>query len=262
MGVLLGIISSLYLFAPLRTNVLILGLDRGPEGTHVARSDTIILTTFLPAQPYVGALSIPRDLWVVMPDGSQNRINTAHYFAEAAQPGSGPAAAQQAVESNFGVDVHHTLRMRFTTLVAAVDALGGVEIVLDQPTALYPAGRHHLTGEQALAFVRDRKASDDFGRMQRGQLFLRALIRRAMSPAAWPGLPSAALILWQGFDTNVPIWQWPRLTLCLLRVGPEGIDGRTLDRSTVRSFTTATGAQVLKPSWLQINPILMDMFGQ
>ena len=261
-GVLLGLLVSLYLFAPLRTNILIMGLDRAPEGSDVARSDTMILTTFLPARPYVGALSIPRDLWVVLPDTSHNRINTAHYFAEAAQPGSGPGAAQQVVEANFGVDVDYTVRVRFTTLVDVVDALGGVEIDLDQPTALYSAGRHILNGEQALAFVRDRQASDDFSRMYRGQLFLKALIRRTMRPTAWPRLPVAGLKLWQGIDSDVPVWQWPRLAVCLLRVGPDGIDARTLDRNTVRGFTTATGAQVLEPNWLQINPILMEMFGQ
>jgi LCP family protein required for cell wall assembly len=239
---------SAYLFAPLRTNVLILGLDRAPQGTTVARSDTIVLATFLPSRPYVGLLSIPRDLWVVLPDGSSNRINTAHYFAEAAAPGSGPEAARATVQSNFGVDVHHTIRLQFSALTDVVDALGGVTVELEQGTALYPAGRHHLDGEQALAFVRDREASDDFGRMARGQFFARALLRRVIHPAVWPRLPAAAAALATAVETDVPLWQWPRLALCLLRVGPEGLDGRVLDRSMARGFTTADGAQVLAPN--------------
>ncbi|NIP96014.1 MAG: LytR family transcriptional regulator, partial [Akkermansiaceae bacterium] len=65
-----------------RSNVLILGTDRPLPGTKAARTDTIILATFRPGRGYVGLLSIPRDLWLPLPDGRVNRINTAYYFAE------------------------------------------------------------------------------------------------------------------------------------------------------------------------------------
>ena len=32
-------------------------------------------------------LSIPRDLWVTLPNGTTGRINTAHFFAEAEETG-------------------------------------------------------------------------------------------------------------------------------------------------------------------------------
>ncbi|MFN2237294.1 MAG: LCP family protein, partial [Anaerolineales bacterium] len=74
------LIASLYLIGG-RTNVVILGLDTREPGSDLGRSDTIILTTFAPRQPYLGMLSIPRDLWVSIPDYGENRINTAHFFA-------------------------------------------------------------------------------------------------------------------------------------------------------------------------------------
>ncbi len=56
-----------YFFAPLRTNILLLGTDDSPEHGSLGRTDTIILATVVPLKPYVGMLSIPRDLWVSIP---------------------------------------------------------------------------------------------------------------------------------------------------------------------------------------------------
>lgn len=73
-----------YFFAPLRTNVLLLGTDASPERGSVGRTDTITrsVTTVVPLKPYIGLLSIPRDLWVIVPGVGEQRINTACFFAE------------------------------------------------------------------------------------------------------------------------------------------------------------------------------------
>jgi len=262
LGVVLGLMLGASLLIPVRTNVLLIGIDRAPAGTAAGRSDTLMLWTFQPWEPYVGVLSIPRDLWVNSPGVGQNRINTAHYFAEVSQPGSGPAAAKQVVQSNFGVDVHYAIRFQFDGLVGAVDALGGVELDLPQPMSGYAAGSHRLDGTQALAFVRDRAGSDDFARMARGQLFLRAVMRQLLSPLTWPRLPLAFVRGVSSVQTDLPLWEWPRLAYALLRVGPAGVDGRVLDRSMAIGFTTTDGAQVLAPQWDRINPLLLEMFGQ
>jgi LCP family protein required for cell wall assembly len=261
-GLLLGLILAGYFLAPFRTNILILGIDRSPEGTALGRSDTMILGTVLPHLPYVGMLSIPRDLWVTLPGGSPNRINSAHYFAEEARRGSGPEGAMEAVRSNFGVDVHYYVRIQFPGLREFVDALGGVEINLTTATAGLPAGRHLLNGEQALAFVRNREGADDFTRMGSAQIFLRALMLQFLRPITWPRLPLAVPALLRAADTDVPPWIWPRLALAVIRLGPVGIDFRSITREMVQPFMTAGGASVLAPDWGRINPVLLEMFGQ
>ena len=254
--------GGIYLLAPFRTNILLLGIDRSPEGTDLSRTDTNILITVVPLQPYVGMLSIPRDLWVNVPGVGENRINTAHFFAENAEPGSGPRATMDTIQQNFGVEADSYVRVRFGGLQEVVDALGGVDLQLDSPTAGYPPGVHHLNGEQALAFVRDRSGTDDFFRMQHGQLFLTQILKQVVSPGSWPRLPSVLGALNRSVDTNVPLWQWPRLALAVLRAGSEGMDNRIISREMVTPFTTSGGAQVLRPNWDQINPVLMEMFGQ
>jgi LCP family protein required for cell wall assembly len=232
------------------------------EGNSVSRTDTIILTTFIPSKPYVGLLSIPRDLWVDIPGYGQNRINTAHFFAEAAQAGSGPQAAINTIRANFGVDVDYYLRIHFEGFRDVVNAMGGLDVNLPEPMNGYPAGPVHLTGNKALAFARNRTGSDDFFRMQHGQLLLKAILKQLTSPLAWFRLPAVAAAVLNSIDTNLPAWQWPRLGLALLRVGPTGMDNQTITREMATPFFTNEGANVLQPNWPNINPLLMQMFGQ
>jgi LCP family protein required for cell wall assembly len=261
-AVLIALILGAYFLLPFRTNILLLGMDYADPGSTVARTDTIILTTFLPHEPYIGMLSIPRDLWVNIPGVGENRINTAHFFAEANLPGSGPAAAEQTVEENFGVKVDYRMRIRFEGFQEVVDQLGGVDIELSEPMAGYPPGTHHLTGQKALAFVRHRADSDDFYRMRHGQVMLKALLKHILKPQVWPRIPDAMAALWNATDSNVPMALWPRLGLALLRLGPDGVDNRIIGRDMVLPFTTNQGAMVLAPQWNLINPILLEMFGQ
>ncbi len=245
-----------------RNNVLVLGLDSREAGSDLGRSDTMILTTFIPREPYLGMLSIPRDLWVNIPEYGENRINTAHFFAEAATPGSGPEAAMRTVNQNFGVDVHHYIRIRFDGFLDLVELIEGVQIDLPVAMSGYPAGTHDLNGEQALAFVRDRDGSDDFYRMQRSQIFLKALWNRMLEPAIWRRFPDIIPLVFEMVDTDLPLIKWGFLGVTMLRTGQDGIDSRVITREMTHPFTTAGGAQVLGPNWEAINPVLIKMFGQ
>jgi polyisoprenyl-teichoic acid--peptidoglycan teichoic acid transferase len=256
------LILGAYLVLPLRTNILVMGIDARANEADLGRTDTLILSTLVPYRLYAGALSIPRDLWVNVPGHGENRINTAHFYAEINQPGSGPEGAKQAVQQNFGVDVDYFVRIRFDGFQYLVDALGGVNVDLPEAMSGYPAGRHHMDGQQALALVRDRSGSDDFFRMQRGQIFLKSVWRGMMSLDGLRSLPAVLRTLPGVVDTDIPIWQWPRIGLALLVIGPDNIDSRTVNRDMVNPFTTSGGANVLGPNWERINPILMEMFGQ
>src|SRR5574338_199150 len=102
----------------------------------------------------------------------------------------------------------------------------------------YSAGQHHLNGDQALAFARDRSGTDDFFRMANGQFLIRALAVELLKPDSWSKLPDVVAAASQSIDTNLPFWQWPRLGLAVLRSGPEGIDSRTIQREQVTPFVT------------------------
>ena len=266
LGVLLALCAGLALLSIAmlftRVNVLVLGIDRVEPGTALGRSDTMILATFAPLKPYVGTLSIPRDLWVTIPGVGENRINTAHFFAEAEKAGSGPAAALETCRQLFGVDIRYFVRFRFEGVVDIVEALGGIDLVLEKPMAGYPAGRHSLNGQQALAFVRSRAGADDFFRMEQGQVFLRSVLAELFDPRNLPRFPRVWVTLRQTVESNIPPWALPAIGTALLRAGPAGIDGRTIPRQFTTPITTQGGAAVLLPNWDLILPLVEEMFGE
>jgi LCP family protein required for cell wall assembly len=252
----------LYLFAPLRTNILLLGTDDSPERGSVGRTDTIILATVVPLKPYVGMLSIPRDLWVDIPGIGEQRINTAYFFAESNEAGSGAGVALQTIRENFGVPAGYYAVVHMIGLVSIIDVMGGVDLELGTPIGGYPAGIHRLGGEEALSFVRERDSSDDFSRMVRAQLLIAAILKKAIHPGSWSALPQLVAALTQVVETNIPIWQWPRLLFALFRALLSGVDSQTITREMVVPFQTSQGAQVLAPNWEAINPLLRSMFGR
>ena len=258
----LGFPLFLYLLAPIRTNVLILGVDDSPERGELGRTDTIILSTVVPLKPYVGFLGIPRDLWVNIPNVGEQRINTAYFFSEAAQAGTGASATVDTVRQNFGISLQYYLVLHMSGLVDLVDALGGVEITLETPQGGLPAGSHQLDGANALAFVRERYSADDFSRMQQGQILILACMRKAVEPKTWMRIPGVLFAIPEVVDTNIPVWEWPRMGIAYLRGAIFGVDTRTISRDMASPYLTSGGAQVLIPDWIAINPLLMEMFGE
>ncbi|MBP9676189.1 MAG: LCP family protein [Anaerolineaceae bacterium] len=247
-------------FTPLRSTLLVIGIDRVPKDSMQGRSDTMIVVTLPPVLPRMSFFSIPRDLWVNIPGYGENRINTAHYFAELYEPGTGKQAAAGVVESNFGFDVNYVVRLKFDAVVNIVDAMGGVTITLDEPMSGLEAGTHTLDGTQSLAFVRDRAGSDDFWRQKRGQMFISAAISNLLNPAKWGRLPAVATAALQAVDTNVPFWAWPRLAYGAVFSSVFGFETYTLDRNWVTPWVTDEGAMVLLPNWELIYPFINEVF--
>lgn len=260
--ILFGALGLVYFLGPLRTNILLLGTDDSPERGALGRTDTIILTTIVPFRPYVGMLSIPRDLWLPIPGVGEQRINTAYFFAEAQDSGSGSRAIRATIEQNFRVPVQYYALLHMQGLVEVIDALGGVDVVLPRDLGGLTAGSHHLSGPDALALVRERYSSDDFSRMLQGQILLEATVRKMFAPGSWPQLPAVAGALYDAVETDIPIWQWPRLIFAIVRAPLFGVEARTITRDMVVPFTTSEGAQVLAPDWDLILPVVEQMFGR
>jgi polyisoprenyl-teichoic acid--peptidoglycan teichoic acid transferase len=286
-GVLLGYLGTALIglvvvlcfnliFPPTRLNVLLLGLDRRPGESAVARTDTLIVATVDPLSNYVGLLSIPRDLWVTLPDGSENRINTAHFFAENNQRGAGPQAAIDTVSSNFGIGLSRYARIDFAGFVQIIDSVGGVTLDVKSPIVDYEyptydygtqviqfdPGLQHMDGERALQYARTRHSSSDFDRAKRQQAVLAAFIGRLLEPDAWPRFPLLLVALQTAVDTNLTPVDVVRVIPTLVLVGPQNIDRRVIEGNMVQPFTTSVGASVQLPVWDRINPVLFEMFGE
>ena len=152
------------------------------EGT--LNSDSIMLLHMGSGRPVL--ISIPRDSYVNIPGHGYNKINAALAYG-------GASLLIQTVENVTGLKIDHYMGIGFGGLVAVVNKIGGVQICLK--TAIndsysgvnLPAGCHDLTGDQALAFVRDRHsfASEDLQRIQDQRAFISALLKKATSPGVY-----------------------------------------------------------------------------
>jgi len=192
------------LMGPGRTNILFFGIDARPKEGNLGRTDTMMLATFQPLRPYVGLLSIPRDLWVNVPGYGENR--SIPHISSRRRPrlASGPEAAMEVVRQNFDVNVDYYIRLHFNGFIEIVDSLGGVDVSLPNDMSGYQPRTYHLDGKETLALVRDRETSDDFFRMGRGQLVIKAMLKEIINPVKWVRLPAVFLAAIQAIDTNVP----------------------------------------------------------
>lgn len=141
-------------------------------------------------------VSLPRDSNVTIPTykgsgsgktfpgtGRQVKLNAA--YAE-----DGPTLLVRTIEYNTGLHIDHYVEIGFAGFANIVDAVGGVEMTLDQgfkdkySGADFKAGKQTLNGEQALAFVRTRHAfaTSDLQRTKNQQKFLSALAHQVATP--------------------------------------------------------------------------------
>jgi polyisoprenyl-teichoic acid--peptidoglycan teichoic acid transferase len=183
-----------------RVNVLLLGRGGGThEGPDL--TDTLMLASIDPVNHTATLISIPRDLWVDIPNQGAMKINAAwetgefKYLGKIA-PGStntdaiaaGFTQADQTVESVLGVTIDYNAIVDFQAFRQAVDTVGGVTVNvptdLVDPTmewqnhynpVLAKAGVDNFAGWQALNYVRSRETTSDFARAQRQRSVLVAL---------------------------------------------------------------------------------------
>ncbi len=162
------------------------------------RSDVVQLWRVTPSTKQIEVVSIPRDTVVTMlpPDseqfGTYNRINAAY--------NSGVNQLVKTITANFGVTINHVVQVDFSGFQDAVNALGGIYLNFNYPAKdsysglnITTPGCQLLGGFQALAVARARHyeyyangywqsdPTSDFGRIQRQDTFIRALMDAAKS---------------------------------------------------------------------------------
>jgi len=164
--------------------VLVLGSDsrevltteeRRELGTGMAwgeRTEVVALVRIDPNADELRMVNIPRDSVVTRCDGTRGRINAAHSIGERTGVG-GVTCVLQTVSDWSGLSIDHALMVDFRGFLEIVDAIGGIEMYIEEPMQdrranldLQP-GCQVLDGADALAFVRARGLDDDFGRISR-----------------------------------------------------------------------------------------------
>lgn len=268
-----------------RFTILVMGIDKRPDETGTAfRTDTMILISLDPITRSIGMLSVPRDLYVDIPTDSVvgsyglQRVNSAYFIGEMVRPGYGPQLAMQTVQYNLGIRVNDYVVFDFQAVIAAVDAVGGVDIDVPAPISdpLYPnmyngydplyipAGHIHMNGTLALKYARSRHGSSDLDRAKRQQQIILAVREKVLKLNMLPDLLVQAPGLWSQLSRDVhsglSLDQLLRLVVYAQDIPKENIRNAVIDYGYVTP-TMWNGAAVLIPNRTAIGPLLVNIFG-
>ncbi len=160
--------------------ILFMGVD-AREGEAIdgeVRPDSLMIVHLNPESSSCHILSIPRDTRTELPGYGLSKIN--HALAV-----GGIEYEIQVVSELTDLPIDHYVLIDFAGFQDLVDAIGGVTI--DVPagfTAInnmeFDAGVQEMSGKQALSYARHRGDNEgDFGRIERQQQVIRALVREA-----------------------------------------------------------------------------------
>lgn len=253
-----------------RITVLLIGLDyrdyvanEGPP-----RSDSMILLTIDPLSKTAGMMSIPRDLWVNIPDFGYGRINMAYYYGEGSKLiGGGPELARKTVEQFIGVPIQYYAQIDFGTFVEFIDLIGGIDIDNQEDLRLDPVGSgrdkirltccgiRHLDGAMTLAYARHRKGEGgDVERAQRQQKVILGIRNVVLAPENFPVLLGKAQQFYEefsaGIKTNMPFDTALQLGVLAREIPIESIKQGVINYDMVALDNVVLGGQnasVLKP---------------
>ena len=189
----------------------------GDLGT--TRTDTIMLL-HLPLHGKPTLMSIPRDSYVAVPGYGYDKINAAFAY------GGAPLLAQT-VEESTGLHIDRYAEIGMGGLANVVDAVGGVEICVQEPIddplaniSVQP-GCQKMDGATSLGYVPTRAtAQGDLDRVMRQRDFLGAMLDKVTSPAVFLNPFRLVPLLWTvptmfSVGEGDHIWNLARIPLAM-----------------------------------------------
>lgn len=229
------------------SNFLLAGVG-GAEHDGSNLTDTLILASLDQKTKTVKMLSLPRDLYIDDKITGGQRINKI-YDTYLNKYKNSPEAMQrlgQTITDLTGIPVHYTVKVNFNGFVRIVDALGGVDLTVENAIhdPYYPrgetiyfetfslaAGPQHLDGETALKFARSRKTTSDFDRAKRQQQLLSAIKEKALNLnlLSDPGkIQDLYNSLADSIETNLSVAEIIQLAKIAQEINRENIDSQVL----------------------------------
>lgn len=263
-----------------RINILLLGTDERPDEYSPPRTDTMMLVTLDLKNRSAGMISLPRDLWVPIPGYDiTTKINTAYMVGERrSYPGGGPQLAKDTVSSFIGRPVEYYVKVNFGGFVRFIDLIGGVDVHVASTIhdELYPtedygvelfhldAGPQHLDGETALKYVRTRHGDSDYGRANRQQQLIQAVVDKVLAADMIPTLvakaPELTATMRDSFGTDIPLPVAVSLANYLRHNDLQPVQRLVLDNRFGEEGYSEDGAWILLPDRSKVRPALAEFF--
>ena len=196
---------------------LFLGIDeRENQNKFQGLTDTIII--YHAGSNGVDALiSVPRDTKVELKDHGTNKINAAYEFG-------GSDMINEEIYELTDIGLDKIMIVNFAGFKNIIDALGGVSITITEPLhddksgSDFEPGTYNFTGEQALAFARNRATSKgDFDRMDRQKYLLSEIFKQKANFSIIPKIPAILSILSEETRSNFSTWDYLKIGFRLIK---------------------------------------------
>jgi len=275
-----------------RINILLLGSDTDQKfgtsagGSTVYLAQTDIIVTIDPATKTVGMLSIPRDFYINIPGYGMGKLDEA--FEHGYNIGQGGfdgavALSRLTIEQDFGISINYYAWVGLDGFIKVIDTVGGVDVDVLHPITddsypddvgnntsdiyaykrLYiPPGPQHLSGTEALEYVRSRHADlvGDFGRSARQQQVLGALKIKLANPDIFGKLPQLAAAMDGSVKTDMQLTDVLKLMNFARTLDPNKINRVILSPPYSTSTTLPSGESIVQPHCEQIIPVIAQLF--
>lgn len=260
-----------------RINILLLGSDTDQKfsnGSYLAQTDIVI--TIDPATKKVGMLSIPRDFYIDVPGYGMHKLDEAYGLG-------GVALSRLTIYQDFGIPINYYAWVGLDGFIKVIDAVGGVDVDVLHPITddnypddvgnktgdiyaykrLYiPPGPQHLSGADALEYVRSRHADlvGDFGRSARQQQVLGALKTKLNNSDIIGKLPDIVHNLDGYVKTDMQLTDVLKLANFARGLDPNSIQRVILGPPYSSSGNTLSDVSVVFPDCAKIIPVIAQMF--
>lgn len=267
---------------PGRINVLLVGIDWKP-GRAEHLTDTILVVSIDPTTGQTSMISVPRDLYgVKLPDGKtyNAKINSLLIIAtgnKTRYPLGGVGTLKATIGELLGIHIDYFAAINLYGFRSAVDSIGGVDVTvtrtINDPTYRWDngklgfylsAGKHHLNGEVALAYVRSRKGvgDNDFTRAARQQQLLTAIRDKLTAGNLLTQLPSLLDAVKSALSTDIPAGEFPKLAQIVQNAGLSDVQRAVIQPPLVKAiFPGPGGAYILSPDFQAILALGQRLMG-
>ena len=266
---------------PKRINILLTGIDSSSTRSH-ALNDTLLVVSIDPTTGGIAMVSFPRDMSrLPTPTGGRfdGKINSLMSYANAhpsKYPGGGMDALTTEIGYLLGAKIDYYASVDLEGFRKLIDKVGGVTVTVkkaihdpayggwDTPGKVgfdITVGKHHLDGEEALAFVRSRKTTSDFDRARRQQQLLLALQHKMTDPAMIPNLPGILQAATKTLKTNFPPDQLSMMLELARKTDEDSIKRYVLSAPYTTHPTNITSTYILVPNMDRIAKLSISIFG-
>lgn len=162
-------------------NYVLMGSDSRDIGNagH-GRSDVLMVMHLTADRRDAYMISFPRDMYVPIPGHGKNKINAAFAFG-------GPQLTVRTLEGLLDTRMDHVVLIDFEGFIQLTEELGGVRVYNKYASVSggynFPVGNVTLRGEEALAYVRERKQlpHGDLDRAERQRVVLQAILAKGLA---------------------------------------------------------------------------------